>query len=222
MQRVSPFGQLTLKATVPFLSLSRLAASLIFGALRSSPETFSTAVSVSVLSTRALSVPAPPLMACELSLRARMLSSPSPRSTSTLISAARPLLTSTLSSPPSVLRSSVSVVPMSRKNGAWESRVAVTRWPFAETMKCSGTAPPLSTAMSVPAPPSITSEPSPGFQVMVSSLSPPFMVSLPLPGVSVSLPASPFTTSLPSVPPTLSVPVPALIVTAMPLTPLIG
>ena len=61
------------------------------------------------------------------SLRARIASLPSPSSTSTLISAPSRRWTSTLSSPRVALRSSVSVVPMSRKNGACVSRVAVTR-----------------------------------------------------------------------------------------------
>ncbi len=84
----------------------------------------------------------------------RMVSLPVPPSTVTLIRAARLPVALKLSSPPFMLTTSFSVVPMSRLNGAGLSRSKRTRVPLAVAVKTSAPLPPLTSAVSVPAPPS--------------------------------------------------------------------
>ena len=98
-----------------------------------------------------------------------MVSLPAPPSTVMLISAARLPVAEKLSSPPFMLTTRFSVVPMSIANGAGSSRSKRTRVPLAVTVKTSAPSPPLTSAVSVPAPPSIRSVSSPGFQIMRSS-----------------------------------------------------
>ena len=92
------------------------------------------------------------------------------------------------------------------------SRNSVARLPLAETSMCSPMLEPLKTSVSVPAPPSTTSLPSPGFQMNVSLPLPSNATSLPRPPVTVSLPEPPISKSLPSPPSRMSLPPPPSIV----------
>ena len=64
---------------------------------------------------------------------------------------------------------SFSEVPMSIENGAGLRRSNRTRVPLAVVVNCSAPLPPLTSTVSVPAPPSLRSVSSPGFQIMWSS-----------------------------------------------------
>ena len=119
-----------------------------------------------------------------------MLSLPSPPLTVVTMSAARLPVPLKLSSPPSMFSVRFSVVPMSIAM-APTSRSSLTRVPLAVSAKISLAFEPLNTSVSVPLPPSMTSLPSPGFQISVSLSSPPSSMSLVLPLVMVSLPAPP-------------------------------
>ena len=92
------------------------------------------------------------------------------------------------------------------------SRNSVARLPLAETSMRSPMLAPLKTSVSVPAPPSTTSLPSPGFQMNVSLPLPSNASSLPRPPVTVSLPEPPISRSLPSPPSRMSLPPPPSIV----------
>ena len=58
---------------------------------------------------------------------------------------------------------------MSMANGAGVRRSKRTRVPLAVAVNCSAPLPPLTSAVSVPAPPSFRSVSSPGFQTIRSS-----------------------------------------------------
>ena len=73
-------------------------------------------------------------------------------------------------------------------------------------VKVSAPLPPLTSAVSVPSPPSNRSEPSPGFQIMRSLPASPNTSSSPVPPVSVSLPSPPNRLSLPPLPRRMSLP----------------
>ena len=62
-----------------------------------------------------------------------------------------------MSSPPLALRTRFSVVPMSRVKGAGLTRSKRTRVPLAVTVKVSAPLPPLTSTVSLPAPPSLRS-----------------------------------------------------------------
>ena len=121
----------------------------------------------------------------------RMVSLPVPPSTVTPMSAARLPVALKLSSPPFMLTTSFSVVPMSMLNGAGSTRSKRTRVPLAVAVKTSAPLPPLTSTVSVPSPPSTRSVSSPGFQIMRSSPASPNIWSSPSPPVSVSLPSPP-------------------------------
>ena len=78
-------------------------------------------------------------------------------------------------------------------NGAENFTISAngTRVPLAVSVKTSGPLPPLTSAVSMPSPPSIRSVPSPGFQIMRSLPAPPNIWSLPVPPIRVSLPSPP-------------------------------
>ena len=76
------------------------------------------------------------------------------------------------SSPPLALTTRRSLVPMSRLNGSGLTRSKRTRVPSAVAVKASPTPPPFTTTASEPSPPSLTSLPSPGFQISWSSPAP--------------------------------------------------
>ena len=97
------------------------------------------------------------------------VSLPAPPSTVMPISAARLPVALKLSSPPFMLRTRFSVVPMSMLNGAGSTRSKRTRVPLAVAVKTSAPLPPLTSTVSVPSPPSFRSVSSPGFQIMRSS-----------------------------------------------------
>ena len=119
---------------------------------------------------------------------------------------ARPLPAVKTSSPPFMLSTRFSVVPMSRKNGAGLMRSKRTRVPLAVMVNVSAPLPPLTSAVSMPSPPSIRSVPSPGFQIMRSLPASPNIWSSPVPPVSVSLPSPPNSRSLPPLPSRVSLP----------------
>ena len=73
-----------------------------------------------------------------------------------------------VSSPPFMLTTRFSVVPMSRVNGAGLMRSNRTRVPLAVAVKFSAPLPPLTSTVSMPSPPSLRSLPSPGFQIIRS------------------------------------------------------
>ena len=97
---------------------------------------------------------------------------------------ARPLPAVMTSSPPLALRTRFSVVPMSMLNGAGLTRSKRTRVPLAVMVNVSAPLPPLTSAVSVPSPPSKRSLSSPGFQIMRSLPASPNTWSLPSPPVS--------------------------------------
>ena len=137
-----------------------------------------------------MSLPSPPVM----------VSLPAPPSTVSAISGARPLPAVKVSSPPFMLTTRFSVVPMSRENGAGLMRSKRTRVPLAVTVKVSAPLPPLTSTVSMPSPPSLRSLPSPGFQIMRSLPASPKTWSLPAPPVRVSLPSPPNSRSMPPLP----------------------
>ncbi len=143
-----------------------------------------------------VSLPSPPVI----------VSLPAPPSMVSLMSGARPLPAVMTSSPPLALTTRFSVVPMSRLNGAGLRRSKRTRLPLAVIVKVSAPLPPLTSAVSVPSPPSKRSVPSPGFQIMRSLPASPNTWSSPAPPVSVSLPAPPNSRSLPPLPRSVSLP----------------
>ena len=114
------------------------------------------------------SLPSPP-SSRSLPLLPRMVSLPSPPSTVTEISAARLPVASNVSSPPFMFTTIFSVVPMSMEKGAGFTRSKRTRVPLAVSVNCSAPLPPLTSVVSLPAPPSCRSVSSPGFQIMRSS-----------------------------------------------------
>ena len=81
-----------------------------------------------------------------------------------------------------------------------------TRVPLAVAVKFSAPLPPLTSAVSVPSPPSIRSVSSPGFQIMRSLPASPNTWSSPSPPVSVSLPSPPNSRSAPPLPSSVSLP----------------
>ena len=96
---------------------------------------------------------------------------------------------------------------MSIANGAGVTRSKRTRVPLAVAVNCSAPLPPLTSTVSVPAPPSLRSVSSPGFQIIRSlppwpkawsSASPPVRVSFSVPPNSRSLPPLPSSVSLPA------------------------
>ena len=137
-----------------------------------------------------------------------------------------------LSSPPPALRSSRSAVPMSRLKGPGgvgpvRSNAILPAVADGATVNTSPTAPPLTSMVSLPVPPSLVSSPSPGFQTSVSSPSPPtelsrepagllspMMRSLPVPPVIRSAPSPPSSVSL-SAPPSRSSAKPSAVVEVM-------
>ena len=98
------------------------------------------------------------------------------------------------------------MVPMSRENGAGVMRSKRTRVPLGVIVKFSAPLPPLTSAVSVPSPPSKRSVPSPGFQIIRSLPAWPKTWSSPAPPVSVSLPSPPNSWSLPPLPSSVSLP----------------
>ena len=162
------------------------------------------------------SLPSPP-RSRSAPLLPRMVSLPAPPSTVMPIRAARLPVAEKLSSPPFMLTTSCSVVPMSIAKGAGSRRSKRTRVPFAVTVKTSPPLPPLTSAVSVPVPPSIRSLSSPGFQIMRSlpaspniwsSASPPVRMSSSAPPNSRSKPPRPSRMSLPAWPNSMSSPDP--------------
>ena len=95
---------------------------------------------------------------------------------------------------------------MSMLKGAGVRRSKRTRVPFGVMVNVSAPLPPLTSAVSVPSPPSNRSLSSPGFQIIVSLPASPNTWSLPSPPVSVSLPAPPNSRSLPPLPSRTSLP----------------
>ena len=123
------------------------------------------------------------------------------------------------SSPPPALRSSRSAVPMSRlkgPGGVGPVRSNAIRPAVVEgaTVNTSPPPPPLTSMVSLPAPPSLVSSPSPGFQTSVSSPSPPTELSRVPAGLLSplmrSLPAPPVIRSAPSPPSSVSLSVAAV------------
>ena len=100
------------------------------------------------------SLPSPPISRSS-PLLPRIVSLPAPPSTVSLISAARLPVAENVSSPPFMLTTRFSVVPMSIENGAGSTRSKRTRVPLAVTVKISAPLPPLTSAVSMPAPPSM-------------------------------------------------------------------
>ncbi len=145
-----------------------------------------------------VSLPSPPVM----------VSLPAPPSTVSWMRVARPLLAMKVSSPPFMLSTRFSVVPMSRENGPGVVRSKRTRVPLGVIVNVSAPLPPLTSAVSVPSPPSIRSLSSPGFQIMRSLPAWPNIWSSPSPPVSVSSPEPPNRKSLPPLPSRVSLPVP--------------
>ena len=92
------------------------------------------------------SLPSPPRRT-STPLLPRMVSLPVPPSTVTPMRAARLPVALKLSSPPFMLRTSFSVVPMSMLNGAGSSRSKRTRVPLAVAVKTSAPLPPLTSAV---------------------------------------------------------------------------
>ncbi len=99
-----------------------------------------------------------------------------------------------------MLTTRFSVVPMSMENGAGSTRSKRTRVPLAVRVKTSAPLPPLTSAVSMPVPPSMRSVSSPGFQIMRSSPASPNIWSSASPPVSTSLPAPPNRKSVPPLP----------------------
>ena len=114
--------------------------------------------------------------------------------------------------PPPALRTSFSVVPISMLKGAGSRRSKRTRVPLAVMVKISSPLPPLTSAVSMPSPPSNRSVSSPGFQIMRSSPASPNTWSSPRsPPVAAertSLPSPPSSVSLPKLPTIVSLPAP--------------
>jgi hypothetical protein len=166
--------------------------------------------------TSTVSLPSPP------SLRSSpwpgfqiIRSSPAPPRMSSVVPAGfRPAVI--VSSPPLAFMSSVSVVPISMKNGPGcglgpvRSKRTLPGIVDGLTVNCSPTLPPLTTVVSLPSPPSLRSSPWPGFQVIVSSPAPPRASSVVLaglrPGTMLSLPSSPSIVSAKSLPVIVSLP----------------
>ena len=134
------------------------------------------------------------------------MSLPAPPSTVSWIRVARPLPPTKVSSPPFMLTTRFSVVPMSRLKGAGLTRSNRTRAPLAVAVKFSEPLPPLTTTVSMPPPPSFRSVPSPGFQIMVSLPAWPKTWSVPAPPVRTSLPSPPKRRSFPPLPNRVSLP----------------
>ena len=103
-----------------------------------------------------VSLPSPPI-STSLPSPPVMVSLPAPPSTVSEISGARPLPAVKVSSPPFMLTTRFSVVPMSRENGAGVTRSKRTRVPLAVTVKVSAPLPPLTSTVSMPSPPSLRS-----------------------------------------------------------------
>ena len=101
------------------------------------------------------------------------------------------------------------MLAMSRRNNA--------RAPLATMSMFSAMLAPLNSSVSVPAWPSTTSLPSPGFQMNVSLPAPSSATSSPRPPVTMSLPSPPRIVSLPWLPMMVSLPAPASMV--RPMTP---
>ena len=131
-------------------------------------------------------------------------------------SAASPLSAVNVSSPPLAFMSSVSVVPISMKNGPGvglgpvRSKRTLPGIVEGFTVNCSPPPPPLTTVTSLPSPPSLRSSPWPGFHVIVSSPASPRASSVVpagfLPGTMLSLPSSPSSVSANSLPVIVSLP----------------
>ena len=114
------------------------------------------------------SLPSPP-RSRSMPLLPRIVSLPAPPSTVILISAARLPVAENLSLPPLALRTRFSLVPMSMLNGAGVEAVE----PHAGAVGRRGELlpsplPPLTSTVSMPAPPSFRSVSSPGFQIIRS------------------------------------------------------
>ena len=92
------------------------------------------------------------------------------------------------------------------ENGAGLTRSKRTRSPLAVIVNTSAPLPPLTSAVSVPSPPSIRSLSSPGFQIMRSSPACPNIWSSPSPPVNTSLPPPPKSISAPPLPRSVSLP----------------
>ena len=98
---------------------------------------------------------------------------------------------------------------MSSAKGTRLTRSKATRSPFAAMVNSSPSlSEPLTSVVSLPAPPSIRSEPSPLFQTIRSLPAPPRMVSPPRKPTSTSSPAPPQSASSPSPPVIESSPAP--------------
>ena len=138
------------------------------------------------------------------------VSLPAPPSTDSSVSAPTPSLEVRVSSPPRPLTWMRSVA-VSSVNGT-----RLVRWNF--TPPASGASVnasprvglPLTSTPSLPASPTIRSEPSPLFHTSVSLPLPPFMTSVPLAPTRRSLPSPPFRVSLVSAPVRTSSPPPPL------------
>src|SRR5262245_6817747 len=128
------------------------------------------------------SLPSPPRRR-SAPLLPRMVSLPVPPSTVTPMRAAKLPVALKLSSPPFILTTSFSLVPMSMLKGAGVTRSKRTRVPLAVAVKISAPLPPLTSTVSVPSPPSARSVSSPGFQIMRSSPASPNIWSSPSPPV---------------------------------------
>ena len=152
-----------------------------------------------------MSLPSPPI-SMSLPSPPVIVSLPAPPSTVSAISGARPLPAVKVSSPPFMLTTRFSVVPMSRENGAGVTRSKRTRVPLAVTVKVSAPLPPLTSTVSMPSPPSLRSLPSPGFQIIRSLPASPKTWSLPVPPVRMSLPSPPNSRSSPPLPSRVSLP----------------
>src|SRR5829696_6829596 len=162
------------------------------------------------------SLPSPPL-STSMPLLPRRVSSPAPPSTLSLISAARFPVAEKRSLPPLALSTRFSEVPMSMAKGAGSRRSNLTRVPLAVAVNASAPLPPLTSTVSLPAPPSLRSVSSPGFQIIRSlplspntwsSASPPVRVSFSVPPNRKSTPPWPRSVSLPACPNSMSPPAP--------------
>ena len=152
------------------------------------------------------SLPSPP-SSMSLPLLPRMVSLPVPPSTVSLISGGEVAGgAENVSSPPFMLTTRFSVVPMSSENGAGSRRSKRTRVPLAVTVKTSAPLPPLTSRCRCRRRLRFRSVSSPGFQIMRSSPASPNTWSSPSPPVSVSLPAPPNRKSMPPLPSSVSLP----------------
>ena len=134
------------------------------------------------------------------------MSTPAPPSTDSSVSAPTPTFAVTESLPPRPLTSKRSVAA-SNVNGPRFVRVSLTPPPTGSSVNTSpSVGAPLTSAPSLPASPSATSEPSPWFHTSVSLPAPPFITSLPFPATRRSLPSPPVSVSLLSGPVTTSSP----------------